>query len=138
MRIAFTTLGCKINQYETDLMRQEFVSRGNTIVPFDAEADVYVVNTCTVTAKSDSKGLVEKLNAGKVDWLTFCSPSSVRGFFEQIPADVVKSSKVKTVSIGPVTSERIAKLGVKIDLEAVGHTIDGVIAELKRFYTRSL
>jgi threonylcarbamoyladenosine tRNA methylthiotransferase MtaB len=53
MRIAFTTLGCKINQYETDLMRQEFVSRGNTIVPFDAEADVYVVNTCTVTAKSD-------------------------------------------------------------------------------------
>jgi threonylcarbamoyladenosine tRNA methylthiotransferase MtaB len=53
MRIAFTTLGCKINQYETDLMRQDLASRGNTIVPFDAEADVYVVNTCTVTAKSD-------------------------------------------------------------------------------------
>jgi threonylcarbamoyladenosine tRNA methylthiotransferase MtaB len=53
MRIAITTLGCKINQYETDLMRQDLVSRGNTIVPFDAEADVYVVNTCTVTAKSD-------------------------------------------------------------------------------------
>jgi len=53
MRIAFTTLGCKINQYETDLMRQELASRGNTIVPFDAEADVYVVNSCTVTAKSD-------------------------------------------------------------------------------------
>jgi len=53
MRIAFTTLGCKINQYETDLMRQDLASRGNTIVPFDTEADVYVVNTCTVTAKSD-------------------------------------------------------------------------------------
>lgn len=53
MRIAFTTLGCKINQYETDLMRQDLASRGNTIVSFDAEADVYVVNTCTVTAKSD-------------------------------------------------------------------------------------
>jgi threonylcarbamoyladenosine tRNA methylthiotransferase MtaB len=53
MRIAIATLGCKINQYETDLMRQDFVSRGNIIVPFDAEADVYVVNTCTVTAKSD-------------------------------------------------------------------------------------
>jgi threonylcarbamoyladenosine tRNA methylthiotransferase MtaB len=53
MRIAFTTLGCKINQYETDLIRQELALRGNTIVPFDAEADVYVVNTCTVTAKSD-------------------------------------------------------------------------------------
>jgi threonylcarbamoyladenosine tRNA methylthiotransferase MtaB len=53
MRIAFTTLGCKINQYETDVLRQDFESRGNTIVPFDAEADVYIINTCSVTAKSD-------------------------------------------------------------------------------------
>jgi threonylcarbamoyladenosine tRNA methylthiotransferase MtaB len=53
MRIAFTTLGCKINQYETDLMRQDLLSKGNTIVPFDSEADVYVINTCSVTAKSD-------------------------------------------------------------------------------------
>jgi threonylcarbamoyladenosine tRNA methylthiotransferase MtaB len=53
MRIAFTTLGCKINQYETDLLRQDLQSRGNSVVPFDAEADVYVINTCSVTAKSD-------------------------------------------------------------------------------------
>lgn len=53
MRIAFTTLGCKINQYETDLMRKDLVSQGNTIVPFDSEADVYIINTCSVTAKSD-------------------------------------------------------------------------------------
>ncbi len=53
MRIAFTTLGCKINQYETDNLRQDFLSKGNTIVPFDAEADVYIINTCSVTAKSD-------------------------------------------------------------------------------------
>lgn len=53
MRVAFSTLGCKINQYETDLMRQDLVSKGNTIVPFDEEADIYIVNTCSVTAKSD-------------------------------------------------------------------------------------
>jgi threonylcarbamoyladenosine tRNA methylthiotransferase MtaB len=53
MRIAFTTLGCKINQFETDALQQEFLSQGSTIVPFDAEADVYVINTCSVTAKSD-------------------------------------------------------------------------------------
>ncbi len=53
MRIAFTTFGCKINQYETDLLRQDFETRGDTIVPFDAEADVYIINTCSVTAKSD-------------------------------------------------------------------------------------
>lgn len=53
MRIAFTTLGCKINQFETDALRQDFETRGSTIVPFNAEADVYVINTCSVTAKSD-------------------------------------------------------------------------------------
>ena len=53
MRVAFTTLGCKINQYETDVMRQAAAAEGNAIVPFDAEADVYVINTCSVTAKSD-------------------------------------------------------------------------------------
>jgi threonylcarbamoyladenosine tRNA methylthiotransferase MtaB len=53
MRVAFTTLGCKINQYETDAMLQAAASEGNAIVPFDAEADVYVINTCSVTAKSD-------------------------------------------------------------------------------------
>ena len=55
MRIAFTTLGCKINQYETDLLRQDLSSRGNTIVPFSEDADVYIINTCSVTAKSDTQ-----------------------------------------------------------------------------------
>ena len=55
MRIAFTTLGCKINQYETDLLRQDFASRGNTVVPFNEPADVYIINTCSVTAKSDTQ-----------------------------------------------------------------------------------
>jgi threonylcarbamoyladenosine tRNA methylthiotransferase MtaB len=53
MRVAFTTLGCKINQHETDAMRRAAASEGISIVPFDAEADVYVINTCSVTAKSD-------------------------------------------------------------------------------------
>ncbi len=53
MRIAFTTLGCKINQVETDMLRRNLEARGDTIVPFSADADVYVINTCSVTAKSD-------------------------------------------------------------------------------------
>ncbi len=53
MRIAFTTLGCKINQYETDAMRRAAAAEGNAIVPFEGEADVYIINTCSVTAKSD-------------------------------------------------------------------------------------
>lgn len=53
MRIAFSTLGCKINQYETDILRQDLASEGNTVVPFNEQADVYIINTCSVTAKSD-------------------------------------------------------------------------------------
>ena len=55
MRIAFYTLGCKVNQYETQALEQLFTQRGHTLVPFDSEADAYVVNTCTVTAVSDKK-----------------------------------------------------------------------------------
>ena len=55
MRFAFYTLGCKTNQYETQAMEQELVRRGHTLVPFDEKADVYIVNTCSVTAVSDKK-----------------------------------------------------------------------------------
>ena len=55
MRIAIYTLGCKVNQYETQAMEQELTRRGHEIVPFDGAADAYIVNTCSVTAFSDKK-----------------------------------------------------------------------------------
>ncbi len=55
MRVAFYTLGCKVNHYETQAMEELFRSSGHTIVPFDEEADAYIVNTCTVTGVSDKK-----------------------------------------------------------------------------------
>ena len=55
MRVAIYTLGCKVNQYETQAMGQELMRRGHCIVGFDDEADAYVVNTCSVTAVSDKK-----------------------------------------------------------------------------------
>lgn len=55
MRIAIYTLGCKVNQYETQAMEQELTARGHTLVPFEEQADAYIVNTCTVTAVSDKK-----------------------------------------------------------------------------------
>ena len=55
MLAAIYTLGCKVNQYETQAMEQELVRRGHTLVPFDEKADVYIVNTCSVTAVSDKK-----------------------------------------------------------------------------------
>ena len=55
MRAAFCTLGCKVNQYETQALERLFTQRGHVLVPFEGEADVYIINSCTVTAVSDKK-----------------------------------------------------------------------------------
>lgn len=55
MTVAFYTLGCKVNQYETQALEQLFTARGHVLTPFEGEADAYIINTCTVTAVSDKK-----------------------------------------------------------------------------------
>ena len=54
-KVAFHTLGCKVNQYETEAMTGAFISAGYELVSFDETADVYVINTCTVTNMGDRK-----------------------------------------------------------------------------------
>ena len=55
MNVAFYTLGCKVNQYETEAMREAFEAAGHTAVPDSADFDAVVINSCTVTAESDRK-----------------------------------------------------------------------------------
>ena len=55
--VAFHTLGCKVNQYDTQAMLEKFRAAGYKVVPFEAAADVYVINTCTVTGTGDKKSL---------------------------------------------------------------------------------
>lgn len=55
MNIAFYTLGCKVNQYETEVMREAFESKGHTVVSDGMPFDVIIINSCTVTAESDRK-----------------------------------------------------------------------------------
>ena len=54
-RAALHNLGCKVNAYETEAMRQLLEEDGYEIVPFEPGADVYVINTCTVTNIADRK-----------------------------------------------------------------------------------
>lgn len=54
MRIAFATVGCRLNQFETDALRGRAQAEACEVVPFDAVADVYVINTCTITAEADA------------------------------------------------------------------------------------
>ena len=55
MNVAFYTLGCKVNHYETQAMEELFVKAGYSVVSFTEQADVYIVNTCSVTQMSDKK-----------------------------------------------------------------------------------
>ncbi|MCQ2309493.1 MAG: tRNA (N(6)-L-threonylcarbamoyladenosine(37)-C(2))-methylthiotransferase MtaB [Bacteroidales bacterium] len=55
MRIAFKTLGCRVNLYETDALASQFKAAGYEVVENEGDADIYIVNTCTVTNQSDQK-----------------------------------------------------------------------------------
>jgi len=55
MKVAFYTLGCKVNSYETEVLINNFKKRNYEIVPFEEQADIYIINTCSVTNTSDQK-----------------------------------------------------------------------------------
>ncbi len=54
MRIAFATVGCRLNQFETDALRGKAQAADHRVVSFETDADVYVINTCTITAEADA------------------------------------------------------------------------------------
>ncbi len=121
MRIAFYTLGCKVNQYETELLSSLFHREGFDIVSRDDEADVYVINSCTVTSTGDSKTRkvlhrIRREHPGALIALTGCFPQAFPDVAEQLPeADVITGSKSRHELIGAVkrafsTGERIVDI----------------------------
>ncbi|MBQ0079854.1 MAG: tRNA (N(6)-L-threonylcarbamoyladenosine(37)-C(2))-methylthiotransferase MtaB [Eubacterium sp.] len=96
MKIAFHTLGCKVNQYETEAMIRDFRAKGHEIVDEKDMADVYVVNTCTVTAMADKKSrqFVRKMKKQNPD-----SVVVVAGCYSQVrPDDVAAVEGVDIVT----------------------------------------
>jgi uroporphyrinogen III methyltransferase/synthase len=84
--------------------------------------------------KCQSDWLIGEINKGRVDWLTFASPSSANAFFEQISGNLINSANVKVASIGPVTTERLETLGVRVYITAAEHTLDGLIGAIEQIY----
>jgi len=114
------------------LLRSQLAS--NELVDILQQAGARVDNVpiyTAVTTKSDCAWLTEKISSGAIDWLTFTSPSCVRAFVDQVPPDLVNAGNVKVASIGPVTSEQLKELGVKIDVQAAEHTIDGLLSTIE-------
>ena len=93
---AFYTLGCRVNQYETQAMEEQFRNAGYEIKSFDDECDVYVINTCTVTAESDRKSRQIIRRTAKVKKPT--SVVVVCGCYSQgAPEDIVKIDGVDII-----------------------------------------
>ncbi len=98
MKVAFFTLGCKVNQYETEVLTAKFKANGFEVVPCEQNADVYVVNSCTVTASGDKKTRqtlrkFKRANPASVVALTGCFPQAFPDVAGKIPeADVITGS----------------------------------------------
>ena len=120
-KIAFFTLGCKVNQYETGALEERFSEEGFEIVPFDDFADVYVINSCTVTAVGDKKSRTmmrraKKLNPNAIVALTGCFPQAFPDEAALLTeVDIITGNKNRQSLIDAVkqslgTKQRIVKI----------------------------
>lgn len=104
MRVYFLTLGCRVNQYETDAARRLFLDNGHVCVDEPEDADVCVVNTCSVTGEADRKSFqmlrrMTKKNPGAVVVAMGCSSEVTSG---EIPADIVIGTREKNTVVARV------------------------------------
>ena len=87
--VAFYTLGCKVNQYETNAMEQQFIKNNYEIVENTQKADIYVINTCTVTNMAERKSRqmlrrVKEINPIAVLVVCGCYAQVAKNELEQI------------------------------------------------------
>ncbi|NSJ91980.1 tRNA (N(6)-L-threonylcarbamoyladenosine(37)-C(2))-methylthiotransferase MtaB, partial [Coprococcus sp. MSK.21.13] len=94
MKVAFETLGCRVNQYETEAMIEKFIKSGYDIVHFNELADVYVINTCTVTNMGDKKSRQMISRARRINKDAIIA---VVGCYSQVAPD--KVSKIPGVDV---------------------------------------
>lgn len=121
MKIAFYTLGCKVNQYETENLKSRFAAEGFDLVDDTEHADVYVINSCTVTASGDKKTRqvlhrFHRQNPDAVLALTGCMPQAFPEKAEHLPeAQIITGSYhraklVEYVRRALATGERIVDI----------------------------
>lgn len=118
MKVTFYTLGCKVNQYETEAMREAFAAAGHTPVPNSAPFDAAVINSCTVTAESDRKTrqILHKVRRENPEAIIILTGCMVQAFSEEAKAltdaDIVcgNTDVKKTVEY----AERFLKDGERI------------------------
>ena len=121
MKAAFYTLGCKVNQYETEYMAEILKNAGMQIVSHNEEADYYIINSCTVTATADQKTRqnvrkFKRQHPNSVVILTGCMPQAFPDQASALnEADIVLSNKsnddiLDLINQFNITHNRIVKI----------------------------
>lgn len=140
LKVAFHTLGCKVNQYETEAMKEQFRAAGCTVVGEEDTADVYVINTCTVTNLADRKSRqyirrMKKKCPEAVIAVTGCyaqvKPEEVSALEE---ADIVAGTGEKNNILSYVQQfmeERQRQTHIKSYDELTGYDDKGVITSME-------
>ena len=97
MKVAFATLGCRVNQYESEAMVEKFIREGYEVTDFDEFSDVYVINTCTVTNMGDKKS---RQMIGRARRKNEAAIVAVVGCYAQIATEEVSSIEGVDVVLG--------------------------------------
>ena len=126
MKVAFLTLGCKVNKYETDLLKEKFEKAGHFVVPFEEQADMYCINSCSVTNMSDRKtrqmvSRARKTNPEAIVAVIGCSVQSNDEQDTFLDADIVLGNDEK-MNLLQVVSEFKKKEGIrKVKLQDIAN-----------------
>ena len=124
VKAAFMTLGCKVNQFETETMEGLFRARGYEVVPFEERADVYVVNTCSVTHLSDRKSRQLIRRAARTNPAACIA---VTGCYAQVAPEEIRALEGVRVVLGTKERARIVDYvedALRADTGAVGTITD--------------
>jgi threonylcarbamoyladenosine tRNA methylthiotransferase MtaB len=138
--ISFKTLGCRLNQYETDALASQFDKANYTIVGFGEDADVCIVNTCTVTNKSDqkSRNIIHQAEKRK-DTLVVVTGCMANHYQEQLEAEEQISFVVPNEQKSSIFSIVDAHVkGEMVPFDAAARDIFSYEVASKSFHTRCM
>ncbi len=128
--VAFHTLGCKVNQYDSQSLAGMFLDRGYQVVPFEDPADVYVVNTCTVTNIGDRKSrqMIRRAVRTNPDGIVV-----VTGCYAQVACEEVSAIEGVDLVVGTAGRERLVDMVEHLAAERGLRTMVGNIEEVNHF-----
>ena len=146
-RVAFYTLGCKVNQYETESIKNQLLKKGYTEKDFEEEADIYIVNSCTVTSVADRKTRnmlrrAKKINPQSIVIVTGCyAQTNSKELLEMDDIDYVIGNTDKKGIVNFIedienrTMERVKNHNIFLDSEYTEYEF-ATLREMSRAYVK--